>query len=800
MTAAKERGSRSRCILVAVKPGVSSHQLLTWAISKAAEPGDHVIALHIITHSEPFSKEQSRANYQATDFFNSAVEAYEDFCSLKQVDLHFKITHGSSVRKVLFEEAKLYEATKVILGASRHRALGSPISLAKYCMKKLPCNASVLVVENGKVIFEKVGLQLSVTTNVPRLGLFNAIQWRIKSKNCGVLKNSEDNYLPVVKCPLEAAAVISSSNYGSDASDNISDLMSDIECCEVSPVNILNVCQYTLSDKEPFKSSFLSLKSSCALCDSNIQTLVCNEKKYGGHDLKDSRSLSTCSSLKTVSSTSSLFSHREEEIGSYTTVRPKVSKLSLSGSHRRKGEFPPRWPFLQRAISFSKLPRHQSIPRKKTLIELSQQLPYNYSQTTEQFEVKPKFGREICNQESEMQFPKKVTLIEASDEGAGFPCSQQIETIIETHYMEKKLESLCEGKACRKFLYEELQSATSDFSAGSFIGSGGWSRVYKGFLPDGRPVAVKVLNCSLDVEDEVILEVDILTSLKHNRIISLVGYCVEGPNWLLVFNFVSGGNLEENLHGANDKPVLCWTKRFKVAVGVAEALDHLHNGCSRSVIHRDVKSSNILLSENSEPQLTDFGLATWAPITSSHISCSNVLGTFGYLAPEYFIYGKVNDKTDVYAFGVVLLELITGRKPIDSRCPKGQESLVIWAKPLLEEENMGELVDQRLENAYDVNEIQRMMLAALLCITQSSQYRPHISWILKILRGEDDISNQTWFQHRMTKEIESDASDDDEHIVYQGGHTIQTHLSLAMLGVDDDIISMSSIDQSVDIL
>ncbi|XP_057865264.1 protein kinase STUNTED isoform X2 [Cryptomeria japonica] len=665
-------------------------------------------------------------------------------------------------------------------------------------MKKLPCSTSVLVVENGKVIFEKVGVQhLSVTANAPRLGLFNPILWRIKSKNCKVLKNGGGNYLPVVECPLEGTAVISSNNYGSDASDNICDLVSDIDCCKISPVNIVNVCQYTLSDKEAFERSFLSLKSSCALCDSNIQTLVCSEKKYEGHELKDSRSLSTCSSLQTVSSTSSLFSHREEEIGSCTTVKPKVSNLLMSGLHRQKGVSPPRWPFLQRAISFSKLPRHQSIPRKRSVIELAQQLPYSHAQTSEQFEVKPEVAHEICNQEYKMQFPKEVTLVKASEEEAGFPCSEHVEPIPEEHYMAKKLESLCEGKACRKFMYQELQSATSNFSAGSFIASGGWSRVYKGFLPDGQTVAVKVLNCSSDAEEEIILEVDILTSLKHNCIISLLGYCVEGPNWLLVYNFVSGGNLEENLHVGKDKPVLCWTERFKVAIGVAEALDHLHNGCSRSVIHRDVKSSNILLSENFEPQLADFGLAKWAPITSSHISCSDVLGTFGYLAPEYFIYGKVNDKTDVYAFGVVLLELITGRKPIDSRYPKGQESLVIWAKPLLEE-SMGELVDQRLENAYDINEMQRMMLAALLCITQSSQYRPHISWILKILRGEDDLANQTWFQHTMTKE--RDASDDDEHIVYQGGHAIQTHLSLAMLGVDDDTISMSSIDQSVDIL
>ncbi|KAH9308314.1 hypothetical protein KI387_036225, partial [Taxus chinensis] len=773
--------SRNKIIVVAVRVGASSHELLTWALVKAAQPADHVVALHVITNSELSSKEQSNTNYQAADFFNSAVEVYEGFCSLKQVGLQFKITHGSSVRKVLVEEAKLHEATKVILGASKHKALGSPISLAKYCVKKLPCSTSVLVVENGKVKFERDGAHHLPVANGPWLGFFNPVRWRIKIKNCEVLNNGVGNCLPVVECPLETTAVISGSTYASDENDNICDLVSDVGRFKISPVNMVNVCNYALSEKEASTRSLFSSRSRCVLCESNIETLVSNEKKYKRHDeLKDSRSQSSCESLHTVSSASSLFSHGEEESGSCTTLDTNVSKELMSGSHKQKGVPPRGWPLLRRAISFSKPPSKQATARKMSVVEWAMRLPNRQARMTQQFQVKAEIAHEVYNQEYKVQSPNEGILIEASEDEAGFPCSQRIESRSEEHYLTKKLESLCESKTCRKFNYQELQSATSNFSAENFIGSGGWSRVYKGFLFDGQSVAVKVLNCSSEADEEFILEVEILTSLNHNRIISLVGYCVESHSRLLVYNFVSRGNLEENLHGGKNKPVLCWTERFKVAIGVAEALNYLHNGCLRSVIHRDVKSSNILLSENFEPQLADFGLAKWAPITSSHISCNDVLGTFGYLAPEYFIYGKVNDKTDIYAFGVVLLELITGRKPINTRYPKGHESLVMWAKPLLEEDSMGELVDKGLGDAYDTNEMQRMMLAAALCVTQASHYRPRISRIIKILRGEDDFTDWAWCQHTMTKD--RDVSDEDEHIVNQQGHDIQTHLTLAMLG------------------
>ncbi|KAI7725874.1 hypothetical protein M8C21_010942 [Ambrosia artemisiifolia] len=190
------------------------------------------------------------------------------------------------------------------------------------------------------------------------------------------------------------------------------------------------------------------------------------------------------------------------------------------------------------------------------------------------------------------------------------------------------------------------------------IGKGGSSRVYKGRLPDGKEIAVKILKSTEDVLKEFVLEIEIINALHHQNIISLFGFCFEDINLLLVYDFLSRGSLEDNLHGNKKDFAFRWNERYKVAVGIAEALIYQHNSC--------------------DPTLSDFGLAVWAATTSAQITYTDVAGNFGYLALEYFMYGKVTDKIDVYAFGVVLLELLSGRKPISIEYPKGEESLVIW--------------------------------------------------------------------------------------------------------------------------
>ncbi|KAM0940553.1 putative protein kinase RLK-Pelle-RLCK-VI family [Dioscorea sansibarensis] len=352
------------------------------------------------------------------------------------------------------------------------------------------------------------------------------------------------------------------------------------------------------------------------------------------------------------------------------------------------------------------------------------------------------------------------------------------------------------SSVCRLFSYQDLMEATSNFSTESLVGKGGSSMVYKGCLSDGRELAVKILKPSEDALKEFTSEIEIITSLNHKNIISLLGFCFENNNLILVYDFLSRGSLEECLHGEQENKIgLKWINRYKVAVGIAEALDYLHgSGNVQPVIHRDVKSSNILLSSDFEPQLSDFGLAKWATASTSSIACSDVAGTFGYLAPEYFMYGKVTEKIDVYAFGVVLLELLSGKKPINTGCSKDQESLVMWAKKILQEGKAKQLVDQSLGDDYNSDQTDRMILAASLCIRRAPHSRPRISIVLKLLQGDDDVLK--WARSQVSA---SECSDDVDEVTNHAPD-IQSYINLALQDIDEDSQSISSTEPSVDFL
>ncbi|KAB1207538.1 Receptor-like cytosolic serine/threonine-protein kinase RBK2 [Morella rubra] len=369
--------------------------------------------------------------------------------------------------------------------------------------------------------------------------------------------------------------------------------------------------------------------------------------------------------------------------------------------------------------------------------------------------------------------------------------------VSESSEIQKGLEHLSKthSSGCKMFSLEVLKTSTSQFSSANIIGKGGFNRVYKGILPDGKPVAVKILKSTKEASKDFSLEVDIISSLKHKNITPLLGICTKDNALISVYEFLSKGSLEENLHGGRkDKCVLSWEDRFNIAVGIAEALNHLHNECSRPVIHRDVKSSNILLSEKFEPQLSDFGLAMWGPKNSSFVTEDGVVGTFGYLAPEYFMYGKVSDKIDVYAFGVVLLELLSGRKSIGSDAPKGQDlSLVMWAKPVIESGDVRGILDPNLDGKHDEVQLRRMVLAATLCITRSARLRPKMIEILKLLKGENCVEVSVDSQNGDRKDPENHDNNDDE--VYPKS-SAELHLSLALLDVDGDTTSQSSVGLS----
>ncbi|KAL1535104.1 protein kinase STUNTED-like [Salvia divinorum] len=347
---------------------------------------------------------------------------------------------------------------------------------------------------------------------------------------------------------------------------------------------------------------------------------------------------------------------------------------------------------------------------------------------------------------------------------------------------------------CPLFSYQELLLATNNFIPENLIGNGGSSQVYRGCLPGGQEIAVKILKPTEDVLKQFVSEIEIISSLHHKNIISLVGFCFEEDKLLLVYNLLSRGSLEDNLHelgSEKSKNFFGWDMRYKVALGVAEALDYLHSS-SEPIIHRDVKSSNILLSDDYEPQLSDFGLATWASSCLHHMSTSDVAGTFGYMAPEYFLNGKLDEKLDVYAFGVVLLELLTGRKPINDGSPKGKQSLVMWAKDILKEGKTSELQDPELVDAYDQEQFNLMASAATLCTRHAPQSRPEISLVLKLLQGDPAVIE--WARQE-TKTCE------DLNIIYneQSATVIQSFINLALLNLEDDTASTSSTELNISV-
>ncbi|XP_010454141.1 PREDICTED: receptor-like cytosolic serine/threonine-protein kinase RBK2 [Camelina sativa] len=283
----------------------------------------------------------------------------------------------------------------------------------------------------------------------------------------------------------------------------------------------------------------------------------------------------------------------------------------------------------------------------------------------------------------------------------------------------------------RNFSLQDIQTATNCYSRENLIGEGGYAEVYKGQMADGQIVAIKKLTrgSAEEMTMDYLSELGIIVHVDHPNIAKLIGYCVEG-GMHLVLELSPNGSLASLLYEEKEK--LNWSMRYKVAMGTAEGLYYLHEGCQRRIIHKDIKASNILLTQNFEAQISDFGLAKWLPDQWTHHTVSKVEGTFGYLPPEFFMHGIVDEKTDVYAYGVLLLELITGKQALDS----SQHSLVMWAKPLIKEKKIKQLVDPILGDDYDVEELERLVFIASLCIQQTSMNRPQMNQVVQILRGD----------------------------------------------------------------
>ncbi|KAL0721531.1 hypothetical protein Bca4012_036130 [Brassica carinata] len=298
----------------------------------------------------------------------------------------------------------------------------------------------------------------------------------------------------------------------------------------------------------------------------------------------------------------------------------------------------------------------------------------------------------------------------------------------------------------RNFTYDELVAATDGFNPENMIGKGGHAEVYKGVLLDGETVAIKKLNEAEERVTDFLSELGMIAHVNHPNAARLRGFSSDrGLHFVL--EYAPHGSLASLLFGGSEEECLDWKKRYKVALGVADGLSYLHNDCPRRIIHRDIKASNILLSQDYEAQISDFGLAKWLPENWPHHIVFPIEGTFGYLAPEYFMHGIVDEKTDVFAFGVLLLEIITGRRAVDTA---SRQSIVMWAKPLLEKSSVEEIVDPKLGNEFDETEMKRVMQTASMCIHHVAAMRPDMNQLVQLLRGggDDRLAEQQHISRR----------------------------------------------------
>ncbi|XP_057477737.1 serine/threonine-protein kinase BRI1-like 2 [Actinidia eriantha] len=298
----------------------------------------------------------------------------------------------------------------------------------------------------------------------------------------------------------------------------------------------------------------------------------------------------------------------------------------------------------------------------------------------------------------------------------------------------------------RKLKFSQLIDATNGFSAASLIGCGGFGEVFKATLKDGSSVAIKkLIRLSFQGDREFMAEMETLGKIKHRNLVPLLGYCKIGEERLLVYEFMEFGSLEEMLHGrtkTRDKRILTWEERKKIARGAAKGLCFLHHNCIPHIIHRDMKSSNVLLDHEMEARVSDFGMARLISALDTHLSVSTLAGTPGYVPPEYYQSFRCTAKGDVYSFGVVLLELLTGKRPTDKE-DFGDTNLVGWVKMKVREGKGMEVIDLELlsvtkgtdeAEAEEVKEMVRYLEITLQCVEDFPSKRPSMLQVVAMLR------------------------------------------------------------------
>ncbi|KAK9280811.1 hypothetical protein L1049_003700 [Liquidambar formosana] len=305
------------------------------------------------------------------------------------------------------------------------------------------------------------------------------------------------------------------------------------------------------------------------------------------------------------------------------------------------------------------------------------------------------------------------------------------------------LESIHGSTTVVRFTFDEIKQATRNFSRDHIIGRGGYGNVYKGILADGSEVALKRFkNCSVAGDANFAHEVEVIASVRHVNLVALRGYCTattpfEGHQRIIVCDLMKNGSVHDHLFGSTERK-LSWPIRHKIAIGTARGLAYLHYGAQPTIIHRDIKASNILLDEKFEPKVADFGLAKFTPEGMTHLS-TRVAGTMGYVAPEYALYGQLTERSDVFSFGVVLLELLSGKKALIG-FNETQTSLVTdWAWSLVREGRPLDVIEDGMPELGTPEVMEKYVLVAVLCSHPQLYARPTMDQVVKILETDVQV-------------------------------------------------------------
>ncbi|CAN6465831.1 unnamed protein product [Victoria cruziana] len=302
----------------------------------------------------------------------------------------------------------------------------------------------------------------------------------------------------------------------------------------------------------------------------------------------------------------------------------------------------------------------------------------------------------------------------------------------------------------KQFSWRELQLATGDFSENNVLGQGGFGKVYRGVLSDNTKVAVKRLTaCHNPVGEAAFLrEVELISVATHRNILRLIGFCITPSERILVYPFMENLSVAYRLRDLKPgEKVLDWPSRKRIAQGTAHGMEYLHEYCNPKIIHRDLKAANILLDENYEAVVGDFGLAKLIDPNSTHVT-TQVRGTMGHIAPEYLSTGRSSEKTDVFGYGVTLLELVTGQRAIDlSRLEEEEDVLLLdHIKKLQREKRLPDIVDNNLKQNYDPKEVEVIVQVSLLCTQHSPDDRPKMAEVVRMLQGEGLVERWEYLQ------------------------------------------------------